>query len=193
MNDRLTVNMGLRWDYITEVSVRPVEKPELRENPERRARRALAGIRAPRTLASIRRRTATTGSRVSGLRTMCGATAATSFGRGWGIYYDIGYTNSNVLFAAIDATGKGFGTVFEVDNPSGIRNPDGSALQSRAADLEHRSRRTLRIRARCRCSVSSWIRGSGIPTRDRRLSAGRISCGRPLFSRSTSYATMDAI
>jgi len=31
---------------------------------------------------------------------------------GWGIYTDFGYTNSNVLFAAADASGSRFGTVF---------------------------------------------------------------------------------
>ena len=45
---------------------------------------------------------------------------------GWGIYTDVGYTNSNVLFAAADATGQGFGNVFNVDNSDGIRNPDGT-------------------------------------------------------------------
>jgi outer membrane receptor protein involved in Fe transport len=45
---------------------------------------------------------------------------------GWGIYTDFGYTNSNNLFAAADATGKGFGNVFNVNNQAGIRNPDGS-------------------------------------------------------------------
>jgi hypothetical protein len=45
---------------------------------------------------------------------------------GWGIYTDFGYTNSNVLFAAADASGKGFGQVFNVDVASGILNPDGS-------------------------------------------------------------------
>jgi hypothetical protein len=45
---------------------------------------------------------------------------------GWGIYTDFGYSNSNVLFAATDASGSGFGQVFSVDQPAGIRNPDGS-------------------------------------------------------------------
>jgi outer membrane receptor protein involved in Fe transport len=45
---------------------------------------------------------------------------------GYGRYFDFGYTNSNILFAAINATGIGAGTVFEVNNASGIRNPDGS-------------------------------------------------------------------
>jgi hypothetical protein len=48
---------------------------------------------------------------------------------GWGIYMDMAYTNSNALFAASDATGKGFGAVLNVDNQSGIRNPDGSFYQ----------------------------------------------------------------
>src|SRR5262245_1977747 len=48
---------------------------------------------------------------------------------GWGIYMDMAYTNSNALFAASDATGKGFGTVVNIDNQQGIRNPDGSFYQ----------------------------------------------------------------
>ena len=43
---------------------------------------------------------------------------------GWGIYMDMAYTNSNALFAASDATGNGFGTVFNVDNQAGIRNQE---------------------------------------------------------------------
>jgi hypothetical protein len=46
---------------------------------------------------------------------------------GWGIYSDFGYTNSNVLFAAADASGVGFGNVFNVGPvASGIRKADGS-------------------------------------------------------------------
>jgi hypothetical protein len=45
---------------------------------------------------------------------------------GWGVYTDVGYTNSNVLFAAADSTGQGFGQVFNVTVTNGIRNPDGS-------------------------------------------------------------------
>jgi hypothetical protein len=45
---------------------------------------------------------------------------------GYGRYFDFGYTNSNILFAAVNATGVGAGTVFEVNNASGIRNPNGT-------------------------------------------------------------------
>ena len=48
---------------------------------------------------------------------------------GWGIYTDFGYTNSNVLFPAADASGSRFGTVFTATNTSGLRNPDGSFYQ----------------------------------------------------------------
>jgi hypothetical protein len=44
---------------------------------------------------------------------------------GFGVYQDVGYTNSNVLFPASDASGA-FGAVFSVDNQQGILNPDGS-------------------------------------------------------------------
>jgi outer membrane receptor protein involved in Fe transport len=46
---------------------------------------------------------------------------------GWGIYTDFGYTNSNVLFAAADSSGSGFGNTFNVGPvAAGIRNPDGT-------------------------------------------------------------------
>ena len=43
---------------------------------------------------------------------------------GWGVYQDFGYTNSNGLFAAIDAAG-GHGPVFTVNDSAGIRRADG--------------------------------------------------------------------
>jgi hypothetical protein len=48
---------------------------------------------------------------------------------GWGIYTDIGYTNANVLFPAADASGQGFGNVFNVNTASGIKNANGTFFQ----------------------------------------------------------------
>ena len=45
---------------------------------------------------------------------------------GWGMYYDFGYTNANILFAAINATGIGSGQIFSVSNSSGITKADGT-------------------------------------------------------------------
>jgi hypothetical protein len=57
---------------------------------------------------------------------------------GWGVYQDFGYTNSNGLFAAIDAAG-GHGPVFTVNDSAGIRRADGEFF--RASDplstIEH--------------------------------------------------------
>jgi len=44
---------------------------------------------------------------------------------GWGIYYDYGYTNANILIPGLSAQG-GSGVVFDVNNSAGIKNPDGS-------------------------------------------------------------------
>jgi hypothetical protein len=44
---------------------------------------------------------------------------------GWGIYYDYGFTNANILFPGLSAQG-GSGVVFQVSNSAGIKNPDGS-------------------------------------------------------------------
>jgi hypothetical protein len=48
---------------------------------------------------------------------------------GWGIYQDFGYTNSNVLFAAIDASGQGHGPIFAVNNTTGILKQDGTLFR----------------------------------------------------------------
>ncbi len=44
---------------------------------------------------------------------------------GWGMYFDFGYTNANILFPGLSAQG-GSGIVFSVTNTAGIRNPDGT-------------------------------------------------------------------
>jgi hypothetical protein len=44
---------------------------------------------------------------------------------GWGIYYDFGYTNANILFPGLSVQG-GSGAIFTASNSSGLRNPDGS-------------------------------------------------------------------
>jgi Carboxypeptidase regulatory-like domain/TonB dependent receptor-like, beta-barrel len=44
---------------------------------------------------------------------------------GWGIYYDYGFTNANILFPGLSAQG-GSGVIFTATNTSGLRNPDGT-------------------------------------------------------------------
>ncbi len=48
---------------------------------------------------------------------------------GWGIYYDFGYTNANILFAALNMVG-GQGSVYSLSGyTAGIRNKDGSLFK----------------------------------------------------------------
>jgi carboxypeptidase family protein/TonB-dependent receptor-like protein len=47
---------------------------------------------------------------------------------GYGRYYDFGYTNSNVLFSAID-TQSAYGLVYFNSDSTGIKNPDGTFYQ----------------------------------------------------------------
>ena len=47
---------------------------------------------------------------------------------GWGIYYDFPYTNATILFPAF-AVQSNYGTSYNVQDPNGIRNPDGTFFQ----------------------------------------------------------------
>lgn len=47
---------------------------------------------------------------------------------GWGIYTDFAYTNANVLTSGIDAQGGG-GPVFIASNPTGLRKADGTLFR----------------------------------------------------------------
>jgi TonB dependent receptor/Carboxypeptidase regulatory-like domain len=47
---------------------------------------------------------------------------------GWGIYYDFPYTNATILFPTA-AVQSNYGVVFNHNNPDGIRNPNGSFFQ----------------------------------------------------------------
>ena len=56
---------------------------------------------------------------------------------GWGIYYDFGYTNANILFPGLSAQG-GSGVVFTRDQHRRHQEPRRQLLHGRPADLEHR-------------------------------------------------------
>jgi hypothetical protein len=47
---------------------------------------------------------------------------------GWGLYYDFPYTNATILFPSA-AVQSDYGVVYNVVNPNGIRNADGSFFQ----------------------------------------------------------------
>ena len=60
---------------------------------------------------------------------------------GWGIYYDYGYTNANILFPGLSAPGR-IGRRLRREQHRRHQEPRRQLLHGRSADLEHRSRRT---------------------------------------------------
>ncbi|HEY6359842.1 MAG TPA: TonB-dependent receptor [Vicinamibacterales bacterium] len=124
LTDRLTLNLGVRWDYVDGV---PLNQDG---NPNFLAMQAAgrAGRFAGTALEDF-------GREPRGDKDNIQPRAGFSYdvrgdGRdvvrgGWGLYTDFAYTNANMLTAAFDAAG-GSGIVFLASNPAGLRRPDGT-------------------------------------------------------------------
>ena len=123
---RLTVNMGVRWDYITGYQFDQSKNPNYVKIQEAGRAGLLKGIKGLENAGLSPENDKDNWQPRIGLAYDVRGNGRDVVRAGWGIYQDMGYTNSNGLFAASDATGKGFGTVLNVDDQSGIRNPDGS-------------------------------------------------------------------
>jgi len=130
-SDRLTINLGLRYDIVDGMNFDQSKNP----NYVKVQQAALAGkfntLAGP--VAAIMNDFALTPQddrnnfqpRIGAVYDLKGDGNDVIRG-GWGIYTDFGYTNSNVLFAAADASGSGFGAVFNATDPNGIKNPNGT-------------------------------------------------------------------
>ena len=126
VSGKLTVNAGLRWDYITGYQFDQSRNPNFVKMQEAGRAGLLKGIKGLENFGLDPKEDSNNWQPRIGLAYDVRGNGLDVIRAGWGIYHDMGYTNSNALFAASDATGKGFGTVLNVDNQSGIRNPDGS-------------------------------------------------------------------
>ncbi len=127
--DRVTVNLGLRYDYITGYQFDQSKNPNFVKFQTLGAAGALKGIKGLENFGLSPKEDNNNWQPRFGIAWDVRGNGRDVVRAGWGIYMDMAYTNSNALFAASDATGKGFGTVLNVDNQSGIRNPDGSFYQ----------------------------------------------------------------
>jgi outer membrane receptor protein involved in Fe transport len=130
VSDRLTINLGVRYDITTGVQFDQSKNPNFVAIQAAGAAGKLNGIigleNAGKTPQEDKNNIQP---RIGAVLDLKGDGKDIVRG-GWGIYTDFGYTNSNNLFAAADATGKGFGTVFNVNNPAGIRTSTGAFYQS---------------------------------------------------------------
>lgn len=126
--NRLTFNVGVRWDYVSGALLDQSRNPNFTAlQAAGRAGRfdgtALStfGLEPKADTDNIQPRL--------GFAYDVRGDARDVIRGGWGIYTDFGYTSSNVQFAALDAIGGG-GLVFNANNPNGIRRPDGTFFQA---------------------------------------------------------------
>jgi hypothetical protein len=126
VNDRLTLNFGIRYDLMTGYQFDESKNPNFVAIQAAGAAGKLSGI------VGLENAGLTPQEDHNNVQPRIGAVydvrgnGKDILRGGWGIYTDVGYTNSNVLFAAADSTGQGFGQTFNVNVTNGIKNPDGS-------------------------------------------------------------------
>ena len=126
VSDRLTVDAGVRYDLVTGIVFDQSRNPNFVKVREAARAGALAGMAGLEHFGLDGRSDRNNiQPRVGAVYDLGGNGRAVVRG-GWGVYTDFGYTASNVLFAALDASGTHFGPVFTAQSATGLRNPDGS-------------------------------------------------------------------
>jgi outer membrane receptor protein involved in Fe transport len=125
VNDRLTLNLGVRYDVIDGFAIDQSKNPNfvLIQNAALAGR--FEGQRAFREFGLESKEDTNNWQGRAGFAWDVKGDGEDLVRAGYGRYYDVGYTNANILFAAINATGIGAGQVFSVRNPAGIRRADG--------------------------------------------------------------------
>ncbi len=125
VTSKLTINAGLRYDVVDGFQIDQSGNPNFVKMQDAGRAGLLAGIKGLENFGKDPKEDTNNWQPRIGFAYDVRGDGKDVVRGGWGIYQDVGYTNSNVLFPASDAAGR-FGTVFDVDLPAGIRNPDGS-------------------------------------------------------------------
>jgi outer membrane receptor protein involved in Fe transport len=124
LTDRLTVNAGLRYDLVTGFLIDQSKIPNYLALTTAAAAGRFNGVPGFDEFGKKAQEDK------NNIQPRVGAVYTMNDGKdviraGWGIYYDFGFTNANVMFPGLSAQG-GSGVVFDVNNTAGIKNPDGS-------------------------------------------------------------------
>ena len=126
LSDRVTLNLGLRYDFVKGLQFDQSQNPNYLLAQQQGAAGRFANVIGYENFGKSAKDDMDNVQPRLGLVWDIRGNAKDILRAGWGIYTDFGYTNSNVLFAAADASGSRFGTVFSANNTAGLRNPDGS-------------------------------------------------------------------
>ncbi|HEY0875140.1 MAG TPA: TonB-dependent receptor [Vicinamibacterales bacterium] len=129
VNDRLTLNLGFRYDYLDGWAIDQSKNPNfvILQDAGRAGR--FAGQRAFREFGLETKEDTNNWQGRLGMAWDVRGEGLDLIRAGYGRYYDVGYTNANILFAAINATGIGAGQVFSVTNTGGIIRNDGQPFR----------------------------------------------------------------
>jgi hypothetical protein len=126
VSDRLTLNLGLRYDLVKGLQFDQSKNPNYLLAQQLGAAGRFANVVGYENFGKTPKDdTNNWQPRFGGVWDVRG-NAKDLVRAGWGIYTDFGYTNSNVLFPAADASGSQFGTIFTASNTAGLQNADTS-------------------------------------------------------------------
>jgi outer membrane receptor protein involved in Fe transport len=126
INERLTLNLGVRYDLVKGLQFDQSQNPNYLLAQQFGAAGRFANVIGYENFGKSAKDDTNNVQPRLGMVWDVRGNAKDIIRAGWGIYTDFGYTNSNVLFPAADASGSRFGTVFTANNTAGLRNPDGS-------------------------------------------------------------------
>ena len=124
VNTRLTLNLGVRWDYMSGMPFDQSRNPNFQVLQAAGKAGRFDGTALDDFGNATRADKDNIQPRFGFVYDLHGSGRQIIRG-GWGVYTDFAYTNANVLTAAIDAIGGG-GPVFVASAPAGIRRPDGA-------------------------------------------------------------------
>ncbi|HEY3160508.1 MAG TPA: carboxypeptidase regulatory-like domain-containing protein [Vicinamibacterales bacterium] len=125
---KLTLNLGVRYDYVSGMPLNQDRNPNFTVMQAAGAAGRFTGTVLDDFGKSPRGDTNNVQPRLGAVYDLRG-NGHDIVRAGWGIYTDFAYTNQNALNAAIDAAG-GAGIVFVATNPAGIRKADGTFFQA---------------------------------------------------------------
>ena len=129
VNNRVTVNLGIRYDFVSGVEFDQSANPNFVALQAAGAAGRFANVIGMEDFGKSPQNDRNNIQPRAGVAWDVRGNGRDVVRAGWGIYTDFGYTNSNGLFAGADALSPGFGPVFQATNTAGLRNRDGSLYQ----------------------------------------------------------------